>query len=263
ISLPKGVSLIEVRLEENISKGASLKSIELVEKESRNAIKERVKEYRASTKWLADAKFGVFLQWGGWSYPRQGDKKPWPEMINDFDVESFADKIASTKAGYVMWSATWRNYLFPAPIKAIDEVVPGRTSERDLIGELADALAKRNLKLILYYHVGHETDPTFSDWWSANWKDWDNKENFFKIYENVIKEVGERYGEKLAGLFIDDNLIIYPADYEKLGEIAKAGNPNRIVSYNEWIAPRQTDFQEVFFGEAFQWRYDLPVGGSG
>jgi hypothetical protein len=212
---------------------------------------------------LADAKFGVMVQWGGWGYPRHGEKKPWPEMINDFDVEAFVENIVATKAGYVVWSATWRSYLFPAPIKAIDAVVPGRTSERDLIGELADALDKRDIKLIMYYHIGHETHPQFSDWWSANWSNWDDKSNFFKIWENVVTEIGERYGDKLHGFLFDDNLIYYPAPYEKLAKIAKKGNKDRIVSFNDWIAPRQTEFQDFYFGEDFQWRHELPVGGSG
>ncbi len=66
----------------------------------------------------------------------------------------------------------------PAPIKAIDDILPGRTSERDLIGELANALDKRGVKLIIYYHLGHDGNPNL-DWWKKNWVSSDDKEAFF------------------------------------------------------------------------------------
>jgi alpha-L-fucosidase len=52
----------------------------------------------------------------------------------------------------VIWSATWRTYYFSAPIEAIQRMMPGRTLKRDLIGEVADALNCRGIKLMLYYH---------------------------------------------------------------------------------------------------------------
>ena len=42
-------------------------------------------------------------------------------MIDDFNVEKFADMVQSTGAGYVIWSATWRTYYFPAPIQSIEQ----------------------------------------------------------------------------------------------------------------------------------------------
>jgi hypothetical protein len=92
---------------------------------------------------------------------------------------------------------------------------------------------------------------------------WDDKRLFLDNWSAIVKEVGERYGDKLAGWFFDDGLIFYPAPFETLTKTAKAGYKDRIVSYNPWIQARDTDFQEVFFGEGFQWRYDLPEGGSG
>ena len=112
----------------------------------------RVRSFRSSTKWFADAKYGVFLQFGEWGYPQHGAKKKWPAMIDDFDVEKFASTMQEIGAGYVIWSATWRTHYFPAPIKAVDNVLPGRTSQRDLIANLISALNRRGIKLILYYH---------------------------------------------------------------------------------------------------------------
>jgi hypothetical protein len=121
--------------------------------------------------------------------------------------------------------------------------------------EIADELNKRAIKLILYYHVGHGDLPN-TNWWNRNWNpNWleenYDKSLFFKNWQNIITEVGERYGEKLAGWLFDDDCVIYPADYETLGRATKAGNPDRLVAYNSWIGSRFTEFQDYSFGEGF------------
>ena len=211
--------------------------------------------------WLRDAKYGIMFQWGGWGYPQHGPKKPWPKMIDDFDVDAFARMADDTGAGYVIWSVTWCSYHFPAPIKAIDRITPGHTSQRDLVGDLADALAKRNIKLLLYYHEGHAEN----DWWPKNWDyaDTERKEKFVNNFCDVMTEVGQRYGKKISGWFLDDGMLFYPAPFERITRALKAGNPDRLVSYNSWILPRLTEFQEVYMGEGFEGSAATPVGGDG
>ena len=146
-----------------------------------------------------------------------------------------------------MWSATWATYYFPAPIAAIDAILPGHTSQRDLIGKIADALVKRNIQLILYYHASHGRSAANEGWWDRNWRP-EDKTLFLNNWCSIIQEVGERYKERLAGWMFDDELIYYPAPYERLGHAAKAGNKDRIISYNPWIQARGMDFQ---FGDGF------------
>ncbi len=260
--LPKGHSTVRVQLQKPIevpSTGAALKSVELLNVAMQRQMEDRVRAFRSNTQWLNRAKFGLMFQWGEWGYPRHGAKKKWPGMINDFDVAKFAETVASTKAGYVVWSATWATYYFPAPIKAIDRILPGRTCKRDLIGELADALQEHGIKLIVYYHCGHGDQR----WWARNWVSNDDKRLFFHNWTNIMNEVGERYGDRLAGWMYDDDCVYYPAPYEQLGKAAKAGFKGRIISYNPWIIPRGTDFQDIQFGEGFQGDTNTPVGGNG
>ena len=265
LSLPKGQASIRAQLEKPVAGkvGAALKSIELLNVRERPRMDQRIRAFRSDTKWLREAKLGLMCQCGEWAYPRHGQHKPWPEVVDNFDVTRFADMADSTEAGYVVWSATWATYFFPAPIAAVDRILPGRTSRRDLIGELAGALAKRNIRLILYYHPGHETGPENGSWWSKNWTSEDHKSLFFDNWCSIIAEVGERYADRLAGWMFDDDLVYYPAPYPRLGQAAKAGSPSRIVSYNSWIQPRGTDFQDFQFGEGFMGDDRLPVGGQG
>ena len=256
LSLPGGTSSITVR--SPAPKGAStaklngmaLLSLELATAAARKDLDQRVREFRSSTKWFADAKYGVFLQWGEWGYPQHGEKKKWPQMIDDFDVEKFAATMQEIGAGYVIWSPTWRTHYFPAPIKAVDNVLPGRTSKRDLIADLISALGRRGIKLILYYHCGRGD----KEWQARNWgnddpNNWGMDPTFRKNWGNIITEVGLRYGKGLAGWLDDEGE--YPKPYEEIGRQLKAGNSDRIISINDWVRPRLTEFQDYQFGEGF------------
>ncbi|NQT51448.1 alpha-L-fucosidase [bacterium] len=257
--LPEGRSTITLRLLK--PDDAKLKSLGLACVSARAGTQRRITELRAPTRWLREAKYGLMFQWGAWGYPQHGPAKPWPKMIEDFDVAAFARMVESTGAGYVIWSVTWRTYHFPAPIKAIDRILPGRTSPRDLVGELADALAKRGIKLMLYYHEGHPD----KEWWERNWDpaDPDRKERFVNNLCAVLTEVGQRYRAKVAGWFFDDGMLFYPAPFEQITRAAKTGHPARLVSYNSWVLPRLTEFQEVFMGEGFGGSAATAVGSDG
>jgi hypothetical protein len=279
LTLPQGTSTVTVRspnpggiaTNRNNYKGMALMSLELIAHSQKAAIEKRIRSSRSSAKWLADAQYGLMFQWGEWGYPEHGEAKPWPKMIDDFNVEKFADIVQSTGAGYVIWSATWRTYYFPAPIQAIDRIMPGRTSKRDLIGELADALNRRGIQLMLYYHCGYGD----REWQTHNFGTNDANQIgtdalFRENWVAITTEVGERYGRRLAGWFIDEGW--YPSPFEEQNRALKAGYPGRIVSFNDWVRPRLTDFEDVEFGEGFSGLNDgggklfpdgPPAGGDG
>jgi hypothetical protein len=104
---------------------------------------------------------------------------------------------------------------------------------------------------MLYYHLGASTDPT----WLRACGFWETDTR--KLFDNwtaVISEIGQRYGDKLAGWWFDDGATSYyyrSAPWEKLTRAAKAGNPQRFVGYNSWILPVPTVFQDFHCGEGF------------
>jgi hypothetical protein len=272
--LPQGASAVTVRspnpagiaTNKNHYKGMALMSLELIARSQKRAIEKRIRDSHSSAKWLADAKYGLMFQWGQWGYPEHGDRKPWPKMIDDFDVEKFADMVQSTGAGYVIWSAVWHSFYFPAPIQSIEQIMPGHTSKRDLIGDLADALNRRGIKLVLYFNGSalrpHDpgTDPNQVG----------TDAQFRKNWIAIVTEIGERYGNRLTGWFIDEGW--YPSPFEAENRALKVGYTGRFVSFNDWVRPRTTDFEDVEFGEGFNGLNDgagklfpdgPPVGGDG
>ncbi|WP_407319749.1 alpha-L-fucosidase [Isoptericola halotolerans] len=277
IRLPAGSSTITMR-RDSLSGTAEVKSLELMRSDLVAGYEQRVADYReagaATATDLSEDGYGIMFQYGPWGYPVSGDTaKSIDDQAADFDVPAFVDMIESTGAQYVIWSATWWTYEMNAPISAVDDAVGhgGRTSERDLIGDVAAALDEVGIDFHLYYHTGQDSHLGWgsTDWWQA--QDWPGsfsdtglgaRETFFDHWKAVVGEMGERYGDLLKGWFFDDGRAYYPGRMEELAEAARAGNPERVISYNNANASLVTEFQDVSFGEHCR-ADDAEIGGDG
>jgi hypothetical protein len=189
--------------------------------------------------------------WTSETVPRRGTPKPYAQAVQDFDVPAFVEQVRQTGAGFVVLTTSHAQMFLPAPVKALDRILPGRTASRDLVAELADALGKHGIRLMLYYHIGSVGD---REWLKASgfWKT--DTTQVFDTWEAVIGEIGERYGEELAGWWFDDGSVNYyyrSAPWERLTRTAKKGHPQRLVAYNPWELPSCTAFQDYFCGEGF------------
>jgi alpha-L-fucosidase len=222
---------------------------------------------QASTSWMVAAKYGLMFHWTSQSMPRQGPPLSYCDAVRNFDVDKFANMVSVMGAGFVVFTTSHAGFYFPGPNPVIDSILPGRTCPRDLVGDLADALNRRHIRLALYFHPGHDDAP----WWQRTHFD-DDKEAYFKQWRAIISSIGNRYGTKLAGWWFDDAAFTYypfNPDWEKMTAAARAGNPDRVVAYNSWILPKLNDFYDVFAGENAFWesKYEdleyLPVGGTG
>ena len=248
LHLPAGESTITLRLIGEAQSKANVKvhSLELISPTANAAMiasRERAQKMRAKTDWFVAAKYGVMFHWSTTTQPLRGPQKPYPEAVEAFDLDAFADMVSETGAGYVIFTTVHGIMHFPAPLKSIEAVMPERTCRRDLIGEMADKLQERGIPLILYFHHG-VGDPEWEE--AAGFLNPD-KSRFFKIECDILTEIGHRYGKKIAGYWFDDRYPLQP--FEELYKATKVGNPDRIVSWNSWILPKTTEFQEYYGGE--------------
>ena len=246
---------------------AKVFSLEIVKPEVQVELADQAARGAASTDWMVQAKYGVFVHWTSQSKPERGSPLPYCQAVRNFDVQKFADVLDEMGAGYIVFTTSHAEFYFPGPNKVIDEILPGRTCSRDLVGDLAQALSKHGIKLELYFHPGHDD----VEWWRRTHFD-DDKGKYFDLWCRVISQIGQQYGPLIAGYWLDDaTFTYYPynAPWAKMTTAAKQGNRDRLITYNSWILPKVSDFYEVFAGEndfsteminGFGF---LPVGGTG
>ena len=102
---------------------------------------------RANTDWLAKCRYGVGVHWTAQTAPRHGSPLPFQKAVDAFDVPKFVDQLTYAGADYLLFTAAHALQMLPAPNPVIDKILPGRTCKRDLIAELADALAAKGMPL--------------------------------------------------------------------------------------------------------------------
>lgn len=222
----------------------------------------------ADTSWMLERKYGVFLHYQhrillGYSHGTAalGTKaklpplsemtaEGWNRFVDGFDVQGFADQMAEGQVGWVLFCIDDHSFGWPcAPNKTFDKYTgysPGeKCSRRDLIAEVADALAARNVKLICYYAGlnGCMGDP--KAW--AGLKDDGNDRTppsaeCRKRRIEVLKEFTDRYKNKAAGWWFDavmpDSYREQPHDWWAIESVVHAANPQAVIAFS-WGRNRQ------------------------
>lgn len=199
---------------------------------------------RPSTDWFSSLRYGLMFHWTSQSAPRSGPIRPYADAVNDFDVQAFADMVVATGAQYIIFTGNHAEPHFPGPLENWEKEYPGRTTQRDLIAELSDELKKRNIRFILYLatHIYAKQDKV------------DDAE-FERLNRELVTEIGEHYGDKIDGYWLDgfyQSYASHPAfDFERFYKISKAGNPSRLLALNSWLYPVVSQWQDYWAGEVY------------
>jgi hypothetical protein len=140
LAIPAGASTVTLRLvpaDESADFDAEVHAVELIRPAVSAAQLQRAAAMRADTTWFQEAGYGIMVHWTSQSMPRKGDPKPYDQAVSDFNVEAFADQMKQTGAGLVLFTTSHAFQYFPAPLRSLDQILPGRTSKRDLVADLA------------------------------------------------------------------------------------------------------------------------------
>ena len=235
LHLPEGTSELTLRVTEpesgEVMDFRAMKLIPVAGKQNIAEAEERARRKRASTDWFVKERYGVMFHWDHNTKPRRGPKKPYDDAVRDFDVDAFGDMVEEMGVGYVIFTLNHGNTKWPATIESWEKLHPGWTTKRDLIGDIADALDKRGIKLIVYI-ASHVVlgDAIRSDRLSENERD--GEDEVFDVHLEILNEMGLRYGKKVAGYFFDGWPIIQQAfpriqvSYERFFDACKNGNPD-------------------------------------
>lgn len=247
VKLAKGNNTLTLRLASDAGIQLQLYSVELIRPQVEKQILARAAKLHSRPQWVKDAKYGFFFHWNSKSQPQKGEAKTYNDAVTDFDVAAFAKTVADCGADFIIFTTSWAGHYFPAPLQSIDKILPGRTTQRDLVSDLSTELSKYGIKLMLYYHVANGD----KEWWEKQNFNSPEVGNLYKNVQSIFEEIGTRYKDKVAGLFIDDGIGHYPhnAPFEAITNAAKKGNKDLIVAYNPWILPKLTVAQDYYAGE--------------
>jgi len=178
------------------------------------------KAYEARVKWFHDAKYGLFFHYlsGGQWTPAE-----WNAWVDQVDVEKVADQAKEVGAGYVILSIGQNQIYACAPNPVIARHWGEQySSKRDLPMDLADALAKRGIPLMLYFATDNQhVMPA-----PVSFKGSDR----FDHWVEVAKWYSDHYGTKCKGWWVD-GLTELAKDYRvNIHNALKHGNPDALVA---------------------------------
>ena len=202
-------------------------------------------QVKGEGRWLQDTGFGLMFHYEAFS---KHTPESYNRVIDSFDVKRFADEVAGTEAGHVIFvvGQHWGRYC--TPNRAYEKrlgVGPGVwTSKRDLIMEIGRELNARDIKLILYltarapmrhYQVikamgdtlptidgkpaGPRVDPMSHP---RKLKGFRRSENqapnpaFLKSWGEVCGEWSKRYGPLVSGWWFDGYKLEMKEAYDSL-----------------------------------------------
>ena len=239
------------RFGQGVTEAFHLFSIELGTVAARKARLDRAQSMRGDASWMVDGKYGIFVHWSsqsrGFNIPER--RADWfQKSVEMFDVKVFADAIEQTGAAWVTFTATHQGFYWPGPNAAIDKISPGRTAERDLLGEIITELDRRGIRTLLYLHTGYNGyDPEV--WREAVGANDADKSRFSDNIEAILRECSLRYGEKLMGFGYMDGALAwdYPLNpsWEGWARAIKAGNPKAIVGLSSNRGTTVSPFNEL------------------
>lgn len=227
-------------------------------------------------KWM-ETSVGVSFHWTSCSVEQDGTKGTYREMIERFDVPRFVEKLKNAGADHLILTLTHAEQYLALPCTPLEELLPGRTTQRDLIGELTDALGEAGIRFIAYYnHSCNGLDDVV-------WKDacgysagiGGDLDKFADNICSIVEFIARRYGRKLAGWWFDS---CYSLDgqghshaitcdmgdwlfpWTKYIRAAKAGYADCAVTLNAGVGHRYLYWpeQDYYAGESVELDQEFP-----
>jgi hypothetical protein len=217
-------------------------------------------------RWMADAGFGVMTHYlADWRQRTDGvtmSVENWNALIDGFDVEGLASQLSSVGASYHILTIGQNSGYYDAPNATYDRIVgiqPTHLSRRDLIADMASALAKRGIKLIVYLPAGAPN----GDRAARAALQWENgghsNVEFQRQWEQIIREWSLRWGTKVSGWWFDGcywpNAMYRRTEapnFESFAAAARAGNPSSALAFNPGVVRRLisvTPYEDYTAGE--------------
>ena len=220
---------------------------------------------RANTDWFARCRYGLAVHWTAQTAPLRGAALGFQDAVAQFDMSAFIDGVLASGADYVLFTVTHALHMLPCPHPVVDSILPGRTSKRDLIAELALRLNTYGKRLLLYYNhsCNNGEDP---EWEDALGYHTPPAGQFMDRLVEIIEWMGEFYGSLVSAWWFDSAYSLDPRGPHNsftstagpfdvpraaITAAAKAGEHKRLVTYNAGVNETflYTEHQDYWAGE--------------
>lgn len=202
--------------------------------------------------WMRDAHWGVMSHYLA-DWRERADHEPrsvehWNDLIDHFDVEALADQLKSVGAGWYLISIGQNSGYYLSPNATYDKITgitPSKLSHRDLVVDLATALGKRGIKLLVYLPSGAPGGDRVARE-ALKWQQGPHRNaEFQRNWEAIIREWSQRWGDKVSGWWFDGCYwpnTMYRADeapnFASFAAAARAGNAGSVVAFNPGVVGR-------------------------
>ena len=208
---------------------------------------------RSSTQWFREAGWGIMCHYlaglpGGGDDAFNVSAEDWQRQVDAFDLDAFVAQIASTGAGYLLFTVGQNSGHYCAPNATYDELTgltPTKCSKRDLILEIAEALEPHGIRLMVYTTGGAPNEPSASTAlkWLNNRNDPGHRLVEFQLMWNrILTEWSARWGTRVHGWWVDgcyfaDTMYAFDDEpnWESFRRALKSGNPDALVAFNPGV----------------------------
>ena len=202
--------------------------------------------------WMRAARWGVMTHYlADWRAQVDGGEmtvERWNRLIDGFDVEALAGQLHSAGAGYYLISIGQNSGYYLAPNSTYDRLTgatPSKCSQRDLVSDLATALGRRGIRLLVYLPSGAPARDTAACT-ALEWQNGPHRNAAFQQkWEAIIADWSQRWGTAVSGWWFDGCYWpnhMYRAkgapDFASFAAAARAGNPASIVAFNPGVMYR-------------------------
>lgn len=230
---------------------------------------------KGNASWMK-ASFGISSHWTSHCVNLDGKRPAYDEAVAHFDVERYAETLASVGVRHCIFTLTHAEQKLPLPHPVLEKLLPGRTAKRDLVGDLIAALGKRGIRFIAYYNhsCNGEDDPP----WKKACGYADGVGGDLDLFAGRICEIvsfmSRRYGTGIAGWWFDSAYSVDPRGpvntiscdlgdwrfpWASLVSAARCGNPESAVAINAGVGTHflYHDDVDYYAGESVAYDQDF------
>jgi len=216
-----------------------------------------------------NARFGLSVHWGLYALQGRGEWVYYQERIPlakyqerlkqfnpvRFDAEEWADLMLESGQQFLLITSKHHDGFCLWDTPSTDWQITNTAFKRDVLAELAPALAARGIALHFYYSVLDWTHPSYRNDWPA----------YVAYYQGHIRELCTNFG-KIGGIIFDgywprqtfdtpDEQLYFPPrgpwDLAGTYDLIHSLQPDAVVCNNSHVAPIK--------GEDYQvWELDMP-----